>query len=72
MIVNNRICLHCAACVGSCPTNSIFLHETITIEFLSTCTQCGLCRLVCPVGAISEASAISSLSHTNDSLEVRL
>ncbi len=59
MEVANQICLHCGACVGSCPTNSIFLHETAYIEFLDTCIECGLCVLVCPVGAIVQASESS-------------
>jgi len=53
MTVNNHICLHCGACVGACPTNSIFLFETSAIEFQPTCTECGLCVMICPVGAIA-------------------
>ncbi|MBN2241940.1 MAG: 4Fe-4S binding protein, partial [Acidobacteria bacterium] len=49
-------------CVGSCPTNSIFLHETATIEFLETCTECGLCIPVCPVGSIGRISISSTES----------
>jgi NAD-dependent dihydropyrimidine dehydrogenase PreA subunit len=52
VFVNNHICLHCAACVGACPANSMFLHETFAVEILPTCTECGLCVIVCPVGAI--------------------
>ena len=52
MIVDNTICLHCGACVGACPTNSLFLFDTSTIEFLASCTECGVCSRVCPVGAI--------------------
>lgn len=52
MIVDNNICLHCGACVGVCPTNSIFLFGTSTIAFLASCTECVLCTTVCPVGAI--------------------
>lgn len=52
MKVDNRVCLHCGACVGICPPNALFLHETQTIEFLDHCTECGLCVWVCPVGAI--------------------
>lgn len=52
MKVDNNVCLHCGACVGICPPNALFLHETETIEFLDNCTECGLCVWVCPVGAI--------------------
>ena len=57
MVVDNRLCLHCGTCVGSCPTNSIFLHELSTIEFLPDCTECGLCATVCPVGCIGHKEA---------------
>jgi len=53
MHVDNSICLHCGACVGTCPENCLFLHETSTIEWLDGCTLCGLCEKVCPVGAIT-------------------
>ena len=56
MIVDNNICLHCGACVGTCPSNAIFLHETSTIVFLPACAGCGLCATVCPVGAIDDSS----------------
>ena len=52
MIVDHDLCLHCGACVGACPINAMFLHETSTIVFLPACTECGLCAVVCPVGAI--------------------
>jgi L-aspartate semialdehyde sulfurtransferase ferredoxin len=71
MMVNNPICLHCGACVGSCPTNSIFLHETAVIEFQSTCSECGFCALVCPVGAISLASQASVVSPNTIIPEIR-
>jgi len=53
MIFNNHRCLRCGTCVGSCPTNSIFLHETTGIAFTETCIECALCIVVCPVGSIS-------------------
>ena len=71
MVVNNLSCLHCGACVGSCPTNSIFLHETAYITFLETCTECELCVFVCPVGAISLASESSPETFAPLAQEVR-
>ena len=62
MTVNNQLCLCCGACVGSCPTNSIFLHQTAFIEFLSTCIECELCAIICPVGAIKGISKPPSKS----------
>jgi ferredoxin len=50
-------CMHCGACVGSCPKNAIFLNEVV-LEFNDGCTRCGRCVRTCPVGAIAmEAKA---------------
>ena len=51
MVVDDRLCLHCGACVGSCPADSIFMHETFN-TFDDSCTQCGICVRVCALGAI--------------------
>ena len=45
-------CLHCGACVGSCPANAIYLDEVLP-RFGDGCTLCKRCTKVCPVGAIS-------------------
>ena len=51
MIVDIQKCMHCGACVGSCPQNAIFLNEVIP-EFNDRCNRCGRCVKVCPVGAL--------------------
>ncbi len=51
MAISDVLCLHCGACVGVCPVNSIFMHEAYN-TFDDSCTQCGLCVRVCGVGAI--------------------
>jgi len=51
MTVDGTLCMHCGACVGTCPMNSIFLYETF-LSFDEKCTQCGMCVRVCAVGAI--------------------
>ncbi len=53
MLVDIELCMHCGACVGTCPKNSIFLNEVV-ITFDETCNQCGMCVRVCPVGAIDK------------------
>jgi ferredoxin len=45
-------CMHCGACVGSCPANAIFMAEVV-LRFDDNCTLCKRCVKVCPVGAIS-------------------
>ena len=52
MIVNLDKCLHCGGCVGSCPTNAIFLNDFV-LEFSSKCNRCGRCVKICPVHALT-------------------
>ena len=51
MKVDINLCLHCGACVGSCPVNAIYLDDT-RIKFSDACISCGRCRKACPPGAI--------------------
>jgi len=51
MKVDVDTCLHCGACVGSCPVNAIYLDDT-RILFDEKCTKCGRCRKACPPGAV--------------------
>src|SRR5256712_13538909 len=51
MAIDDMLCMHCGACVGTCPTNAIFLNE-VYLTFNEDCTQCGMCGKVCPVGGI--------------------
>ena len=47
-------CMHCGACVGSCPVNAMYLNDVV-LEFRDNCTMCKRCVKVCPVGAIKLA-----------------
>jgi L-aspartate semialdehyde sulfurtransferase ferredoxin len=51
MIVNVEKCMHCGACVGSCPQNAIYLNDVV-LEFNADCNRCGRCVKACPVGAL--------------------
>jgi len=55
VFVDRTMCMHCGACVGTCPQNAMFLHET-RLEFLENCNECGICVKACPVGAIDKES----------------
>ncbi len=46
-------CMRCGACVGTCPSNAIFLKE-YTLEINDDCTGCNLCVKCCPVGALNK------------------
>ena len=52
MDVNRDICMHCGACVGSCPENAIFLRETVIEIDDDKCIKCGECYTNCKFGAI--------------------
>ena len=57
MRVTIERCMHCGACVGTCPANAIYLND-VMLEFDSDCTRCGRCVRICPVGALKmEAKA---------------
>jgi ferredoxin len=45
-------CMHCGACVGTCPKNAIFLNE-VELVFNKDCVFCGICVKTCPVGALT-------------------
>jgi ferredoxin len=50
--VDRDTCMHCSACVGTCPFDAITLFD-MHIVFNEKCVDCGMCDRVCPVGAIS-------------------
>jgi len=52
MEVNRDKCNYCGICVGFCPTNCIFLDETVVMIDIEKCSKCGLCIRGCPLGAI--------------------
>ena len=54
--VDLEICMHCGACVGTCPENALFLHD-LTVAADENCNGCGICVRVCPIGAIDKIAA---------------
>lgn len=53
-----RGCIGCGECVQSCPTDVIRLDknsEKAVIMYVEDCQICHLCRMYCPVDAITIA-----------------
>ncbi len=49
--INHDRCMHCGACVGVCPEDSLFLND-LMLEVDESCTECGICVKTCPVNAL--------------------
>jgi len=52
-------CLHCTACLASCPTQALHVDRaTMTMDFdREKCIACELCLNVCPYQAVAIQSA---------------
>lgn len=51
-------CRHCVAhkCMNKCPKNAITIHQNRAYIDKAKCIECGMCKKVCPFGAIIEIS----------------
>lgn len=48
--IKKDTCVGCLACVGNCPTETMYYHDELTEPF--KCIACGLCAKECPSGAL--------------------
>lgn len=53
MDVDRSLCNYCGACVGMCPTDAIFMDDTVIEIHEDKCIKCTFCVVGCPTGAIS-------------------
>ena len=51
-------CRHCVAhkCMNKCPKKAITIHQNRAYIDKTKCIECGMCKKVCPYGAIIEIS----------------
>lgn len=52
-VIDDEKCTHCRKCADFCHYNAIIAGPTLTMPMKDLCHDCGGCRLVCPVDAIS-------------------
>lgn len=52
--VNDLLCSYCGECVEKCNFNALAIANNKMLVFEKICHSCGLCKLVCSAGAISE------------------
>lgn len=55
-LINQEKCINCSKCVASCNFNALANTGNEILLFDKICHSCGLCKLVCPVGAITETN----------------
>jgi len=52
-IIDNKLCTGCATCVGVCPKKNLVMKRnldgTSIPQSINNCSECNLCRDVCPV-----------------------
>jgi NAD-dependent dihydropyrimidine dehydrogenase PreA subunit len=53
LILDRKVCISCAGCIGTCPDFALDMFETDLQIFQDKCTYCTICVRVCPVGALS-------------------
>ena len=51
--VDEERCFGCAACIGLCPVNALFLDDKLAVVEELECTHCEHCIPLCPVHALS-------------------
>lgn len=56
--INTKLCVECDLCRKSCRFDAIQLHDCYKIDSYA-CEGCGVCEIICPVGAVSLSAAIA-------------
>jgi nitroreductase/NAD-dependent dihydropyrimidine dehydrogenase PreA subunit len=64
VVIDEKRCTACGACVEVCPYNSLELSEGKALYVLDTCFLCGHCYAICPENAISLTGYKESLGLT--------
>lgn len=56
--INTELCIQCDQCRQNCRFDAISANEGYKVDFYA-CEGCGVCELVCPVGAVTLKPAVA-------------
>ncbi len=56
--IEKSICINCGRCAENCNFNALAVTDDSVVVFEKLCHSCGLCSIVCPVGAIHELDRV--------------
>lgn len=59
--IDHDLCNQCGKCVEKCNFNALALAGDKLMVFEKICHSCGLCKLVCPQGAITEEKRVTGV-----------
>lgn len=57
-LIDEKKCIHCGKCSELCQYNALAVLPDKVMVFKELCHGCGLCRMACPQGAITEEDRV--------------
>jgi MinD superfamily P-loop ATPase len=56
--INSKLCIKCDQCRQNCRFDAVLADEKYTVDSFA-CEGCGVCEIVCPIGAITLKAAVA-------------